>query len=398
MKDNEFTFEQEVGGVVNCFQKLLSSWWRTTEQIRCYQLALLWIAFKNYYLRDEGQHQHLSRCSCRCCELLSKIIIFVMKDNSKTRVLVFICVVNCFQKLLSSWWRTTNLIYGLPKDKLWIAFKNYYLRDEGQRRAFSLSDNYSCELLSKIIIFVMKDNRFPILWMFTAVVNCFQKLLSSWWRTTGFRFFECLPLLWIAFKNYYLRDEGQRKTIYNLIIWCCELLSKIIIFVMKDNSDTLQGVVIIVVNCFQKLLSSWWRTTKQLFISLTTLLWIAFKNYYLRDEGQLSQNNFRLLSSCELLSKIIIFVMKDNHKTFVPTIHMLWIAFKNYYLRDEGQPAIERGGVERGCELLSKIIIFVMKDNMIKRFAKLSPVVNCFQKLLSSWWRTTSRWRFNGWW
>ena len=261
MKDNEFTFEQEVGGVVNCFQKLLSSWWRTTEQIRCYQLALLWIAFKNYYLRDEGQHQHLSRCSCRCCELLSKIIIFVMKDNSKTRVLVFICVVNCFQKLLSSWWRTTNLIYGLPKDKLWIAFKNYYLRDEGQRRAFSLSDNYSCELLSKIIIFVMKDNRFPILWMFTAVVNCFQKLLSSWWRTTQDYLQLNHLVLWIAFKNYYLRDEGQLRYIARRCYNSCELLSKIIIFVMKDNETTIYIINNFVVNCFQKLLSSWWRTT-----------------------------------------------------------------------------------------------------------------------------------------
>ena len=146
-------------------------------------------------------------------------------------------VVNCFQKLLSSWWRTTYWNQAKFFLWLWIAFKNYYLRDEGQPQNFKNDLGICCELLSKIIIFVMKDNRNQDLVGVKAVVNCFQKLLSSWWRTTGFRFSECLPLLWIAFKNYYLRDEGQQMKRYSLLKMCCELLSKIIIFVMKDNSE-----------------------------------------------------------------------------------------------------------------------------------------------------------------
>ena len=42
---------------------------------------MLWIAFKNYYLRDEGQQDFVNIINAGCCELLSKIIIFVMKDN-----------------------------------------------------------------------------------------------------------------------------------------------------------------------------------------------------------------------------------------------------------------------------------------------------------------------------
>ena len=144
---------------------------------------------------------------------------------------------------------------------MWIAFKNYYLRDEGQLLGCAVILGCGCELLSKIIIFVMKDNCFSYSEFIRFVVNCFQKLLSSWWRTTfGLC---CNPglWLWIAFKNYYLRDEGQLWC--SITVWelCCELLSKIIIFVMKDNKKFTRFIYFGVVNCFQKLLSSWWRTT-----------------------------------------------------------------------------------------------------------------------------------------
>ena len=144
--------------VVNCFQKLLSSWWRTTINKDSYITNLLWIAFKNYYLRDEGQLCTDLELRSLSCELLSKIIIFVMKDNNYERFIIEIVVVNCFQKLLSSWWRTTNSWQNISEVSLWIAFKNYYLRDEGQRNKCCITRWCSCELLSKIIIFVMKDN------------------------------------------------------------------------------------------------------------------------------------------------------------------------------------------------------------------------------------------------
>ena len=168
---------------------------------------------------------------------------------------------NCFQKLLSSWWRTTVSDFLRLTERLWIAFKNYYLRDEGQQKMFIWISWTSCELLSKIIIFVMKDNHSYYHNFWGYVVNCFQKLLSSWWRTTWVAATLTNLLLWIAFKNYYLRDEGQLQTIIEDDPSCCELLSKIIIFVMKDNALAIPMRKFRVVNCFQKLLSSWWRTT-----------------------------------------------------------------------------------------------------------------------------------------
>ena len=158
MKDNCFQNGALIFTVVNCFQKLLSSWWRTTFKFSIKSRSELWIAFKNYYLRDEGQPNNSNSFFLKCCELLSKIIIFVMKDNFYNSVLLMWHVVNCFQKLLSSWWRTTDLVLHDKCNTLWIAFKNYYLRDEGQLITFNIMQSDSCELLSKIIIFVMKDN------------------------------------------------------------------------------------------------------------------------------------------------------------------------------------------------------------------------------------------------
>ena len=186
MKDNTATLMLLIGLVVNCFQKLLSSWWRTTKGNKATDWTPLWIAFKNYYLRDEGQHRFAVGLLSVGCELLSKIIIFVMKDNIGWWFFISSAVVNCFQKLLSSWWRTTQPIYVRNRLWLWIAFKNYYLRDEGQPKNGNL--------------------------LRTPVVNCFQKLLSSWWRTARLPTGAFKGTLWIAFKNYYLRDEGQQNT------------------------------------------------------------------------------------------------------------------------------------------------------------------------------------------
>ena len=144
---------------------------------------------------------------------------------------------------------------------MWIAFKNYYLRDTTQQKEKALAIKESCELLSKIIIFVTRHNRTENVSMFSEVVNCFQKLLSSWHDTTVCLYLIHFMLLWIAFKNYYLRDTTQLSNLKSVSIVCCELLSKIIIFVTRHNQLQYQPIPCCVVNCFQKLLSSWHDTT-----------------------------------------------------------------------------------------------------------------------------------------
>ena len=145
------------------------------------------------------------------CELLSKIIIFVTRHNFFSDNAVTVTVVNCFQKLLSSWHDTTLFFLSWYHHQLWIAFKKYYLRDTTQQATI--------------------QNHMPY-----AVVNCFQKLLSSWHDTTHQNYKQYHLPLWIAFKNYYLRDTTQQPFIWQRKENCCELLSKIIIFVTRHNT------------------------------------------------------------------------------------------------------------------------------------------------------------------
>ncbi len=271
---------------MNCFQKLLSSWHDTTKFGLCCLYERLWIAFKNYYLRDTTQLLWSVLCQYYGCELLSKIIIFVTRHNKDCKWTDCREVVNCFQKLLSSWHDTTLLLEFHSGILLWIAFKNYYLRDTTQHNQENGRADVGCELLSKIIIFVTRHNRISNYNNTQTVVNCFQKLLSSWHDTTGSKLMNIDRQLWIAFKNYYLRDTTQQTWFGCAWSICCELLSKIIIFVTRHNHLTCIKVVLSVVNCFQKLLSSWHDTTRVKWFNSNIKLWIAFKNYYLRDTTQ----------------------------------------------------------------------------------------------------------------
>ena len=195
------------------------------------------------------------------CELLSKIIIFVTRHNKSYKRPLFPRVVNCFQKLLSSWHDTTSHRARGRACQLWIAFKNYYLRDTTQLISRYPDIFFSCELLSKIIIFVTRHNVLWFAFRRFRVVNCFQKLLSSWHDTTVMKSFQSTLELWIAFKNYYLRDTTQPKWKRGANALSCELLSKIIIFVTRHNIFQETAKEVCVVNCFQKLLSSWHDTT-----------------------------------------------------------------------------------------------------------------------------------------
>ena len=141
--------------------------------------------------------------------MLSKIIIFVTRNNPDMVNDSMLNVVNCFQKLLSSWRGTTSTQMWTGSFGLWIAFKNYYLRDEEQHPDNLVKTFLGCELLSKIIIFVTRNNCSHVAFIGWHVVNCFQKLLSSWRGTTASHDYNESNGLWIAFKNYYLRDEEQ---------------------------------------------------------------------------------------------------------------------------------------------------------------------------------------------
>ena len=142
---------------------------------------------------------------------------------------------NCFQNLLSLWYITTIYINANENQKLWIAFRIYYLCDTSQHTNLTYRWGGCCELLSEFIIFVIHHNKKIALILTHSVVNCFQNLLSLWYITTKGNEDATAGLLWIAFRIYYLCDTSQQQAILQTILSCCELLSEFIIFVIHHN-------------------------------------------------------------------------------------------------------------------------------------------------------------------
>ena len=70
---------------------------------------------------------------------------------------------------------------------------------------------------------------------------------------------------------------------------------------------------------------------------------------------------------------------------------MLWFAFKKLYLCSDEQRYENYNRTKYCCDLLSKNCIFVLTNNEDKFNAFGLPVVICFQKIVSLFWRTTKR-------
>ena len=143
---------------MNCFQNLLPLWYITTLIFLYHRGLGLWIAFRIYYLCDTSQLRCGTRGSAVSCELLSEFITFVIHHNQPTVVKFIPSVVNCFQNLLPLWYITTQAVQILPNERLWIAFRIYYLCDTSQPCFTTVAPSESCELLSEFITFVIHHN------------------------------------------------------------------------------------------------------------------------------------------------------------------------------------------------------------------------------------------------
>ena len=198
------------------------------------------------------------------CELLSKTCIFDILNNLSSLFCLIRSVVNCFQKLVSLIFWTTDKLWQLMRDELWIAFKNLYLWYSEQLCQLYFQSSICCELLSKTCIFDILNNRTLPLGLQPIVVNCFQKLVSLIFWTTMLLNGYAMLMLWIAFKNLYLWYSEQLPVTDKPHLFRCELLSKTCIFDILNNLHAKNPWWLVVVNCFQKLVSLIFWTTNGL--------------------------------------------------------------------------------------------------------------------------------------
>ena len=150
---------------------------------------------------------------------------------------------------------------------MWIALKSWYLWYSEQLMNLYFHYQRSCELLSKVDIFDIRNNAALSIASAKLVVNCSQKLISLIFGTTFYVRRVGHFWLWIALKSWYLWYSEQRPVIGNMLRICCELLSKVDIFDIRNNPLLQINRLNCVVNCSQKLISLIFGTTRKRSIS-----------------------------------------------------------------------------------------------------------------------------------
>jgi len=90
-----------------------------------------------------------------------------------------------------------------------------------------------------------------------------------------------------------------------------------------------------------------------------------------------------------LLSKVDIFDIRNNFFIIYSRNWMLWIALKSWYLWYSEQHKRKHLQGLHGCELLSKVDIFDIRNNQNQSQHQSQYVVNCSQKLISLIFGTT---------
>lgn len=162
----------------------------------------------------------------------------------------------------------------------------------------------------------------------------------------------------------------------------CELLLKIVIFVISHSFNYTNYRKFTVVDCFQKLLSSRSVTATETHNTKSTKLWIAFENYYIRDQSKHVSKQSGIYFGCELLSKLSPLISHNEvRKEAIESVVVN--RFQNYYLRDQSQQTNQSAAFWFSCKLLSINIIFVISHSLEHKDPMRRTVVNCIQSLLS---------------
>ena len=164
-----------------------------------------------------------------------KCIFDLLETTNKKKLTNHDWVVNCFQKCIFDLLETTVKIFYTYNHLLWIAFKNVSLTYWKQRCAWEKTRPRCCELLSKMYLWPIGNNRLDKHSFNTTVVNCFQKCIFDLLETTLVITILFTSRLWIAFKNVSLTYWKQRITPDLLRVNGCELLSKMYLWPIGNN-------------------------------------------------------------------------------------------------------------------------------------------------------------------
>ena len=191
----------------------------------------------------------------------------------------------------------------------------------------------------------------------------FKNVSLSYWKQQSFDA-SGIGVLWFAFKNVSL-SYWKQHTIGKAKAPC-------------------------VVICFQKCIFVVLETTVSWFIYTSRPLWFAFKNVSLSYWKQHWFIRDGETFCCDLLSKMYLCRIGNNFNRFWFSYTLLWFAFKNVSLSYWKQHILRLQAFQNGCDLLSKMYLCRIGNNLSILILASLLVVICFQKCIFVVLETTS--------
>ncbi len=169
---------------------------------------------------------------------------------------------NCFQIIIfvtSETTERTNLIRSQSCELL----SNYYLCDVRNNLKAQDYNNSLLWIAFKLLSLWRQKQLYIDMVSMRIVVNCFQIIIFVTSETTNGLQKAIHEALWIAFKLLSLWRQKQPYSIYGVIECGCELLSNYYLCDVRNNKMASNGLVALVVNCFQIIIFVTSETTKK---------------------------------------------------------------------------------------------------------------------------------------
>ena len=178
---------------------------------------MLWFAWKIVPLWYQQQHRHVAPSHNLCCDLLEKLYLCGINNNSKFTLcnlkIVVICLKNCTFVVST----TTETKIFRHNSGLWFAWKIvplWYQQQPERSRSILWA---SCDLLEKLYLCGINNNAATLLPSKSTVVICLKNCTFVVSTTTAFEFWRFLLKLWFAWKIVPLWYQ-QQPMLYNYLV------------------------------------------------------------------------------------------------------------------------------------------------------------------------------------
>ena len=160
--------------VVNCFHFYIFDISETVEEEWQLKLEALWIAFIFISLTYQKQLvSSLVSTSC-CCELLSFLYLWHIRNSNILGNHCHLLVVNCFHFYIFDISETVSSGQNYHYTSLWIAFIFISLTYQKQFLQANIFSTRCCELLSFLYLWHIRNSKLQRIKIINTVVNCFH--------------------------------------------------------------------------------------------------------------------------------------------------------------------------------------------------------------------------------